>query len=75
MALEKVLGYFSDRSESVDVANDCSSYFSGIGRIESTVLSSDVMIAKSVSKYCQRSDDEALIECFTCSSIFYLDVF
>ena len=39
MASEKVFGYFSDRSESVDVDNDYSSCFSGVDKIESTVLS------------------------------------
>jgi hypothetical protein len=79
MASEVVRRYESDRSESVEVDDACSSCRSVVGRIESSVLSlsshsSSVLRTRhSASNYCQCTEDDALVKCLTCGLFFELD--
>jgi hypothetical protein len=78
-----IVGYFLDGSESVDVEDECSSCLSGVGRIESSALSisshssSALRSVDSESNYyeCSDNDDDLLVECFTCGSMFDLETF
>jgi hypothetical protein len=63
------------------VDDDPSSCCSGVGRIESSILSmsshssSTVRIADSVSNYYQCNNDEAIVECLTCGSYFTINMY
>jgi hypothetical protein len=58
MASEMIIGYTSNRSESVEIDDTCSSRCSAIGRIESSMLclsfhsSLELWAADSASNYC-----------------------
>jgi hypothetical protein len=63
MASQIVVGYFFDSSEDVDVEAECSLCCSFVG---------DYSV-----EYCQCSDseDDPLVECLTCGSLFELDTY
>jgi hypothetical protein len=75
------LGIFTENLKFVEVNDDTSSCYSGIGEIQPSHLSmslhssSAMRIADNVSNYCQCSDDEALVECLTCSPFFDFDTY
>lgn len=80
MASKMVLGYILDCFETIKVDNACSSCYSGINRIESSLLSlsfhssSVLRTSNSASNYCQCIDDDALVECLTYGSFFELNI-
>lgn len=71
----------SNGSEFVEVDDVPSSCYSGVGRIESSILSmfshssSIVRIADNVSKYYQCSNNQAIVECLTCGSYFTINMY
>jgi hypothetical protein len=75
-----VLGYNFENLEAVEVEDDCSTCYSGIGRIESTNLSMSSHLSSAhwngddAINYCQCTEDDVLVQCLSCGSWFELDI-
>ena len=74
-------GYNSENSKAVEVEDNYSTCYTGVGRIEATNLSVSSHLSSvhwngdDAINYGQCTEDDVLVQCLSCGSWFELDIY